>query len=201
MAERFTKAEYLKLKSELDTVKKSKDVLEERQKELNSVYIGLLKELKDLEKKHNKNLKELKAIVDKISDKYILNELYPDIYLQGEVVAHIEKGLFMNKGYVKLKDVEWPILKGGGISHPLKEELMEKVKAVVESGGELDEYVKKAEVVFDEIKRITHKVAYLENDLIPKMKKKLKKMERLFDERRHDEMLKLKRFMERGKKK
>ncbi len=198
MTQRFTKTELIKLKNEYTSVKEAKKILEERVRELRVKYMALIKQIKHRADAYNQKLKALHDEIMEIAERYMLFEVERDARIQGEADVRVVLNLFMNKQLLSLQEVNFPILKGDAVSSILKKNAQDKLKDLLNAGKELDELVKKANIMESEIERLSRKVGYLENVFLPKIKRQIKQMENAFSQRRRDELQKMKKAIKKG---
>ncbi len=200
MVEKYTKSELIKLRKELKTLTNSKRLLEERKKELYRLFRSMLKELAIREAEYNSQLAKVKDSVLTVAAQHNYMEIVDDASIQPQAVCTVSNQVYMKGVFVEGGSVDFPDLKGQFVSQGLKRAFLAEFKSLIALGIRLDSIVKKVVVVKDELKNVSRKQGYIENILIPRVEGNIKIIERMFEERRREELIKVKRFKKKGVK-
>ena len=112
--------------------------------------------------------------------------------------ARSSNQVYMKGVFSEAEKVEYPDLKGEFVSQGLKRAFLGELTQLVTLGIGLDSLVKKTAIVKEEIKSVSRKLGYIESILIPRVEGNIKTIERMFEERRREELTKVKKFKEKG---
>jgi vacuolar-type H+-ATPase subunit D/Vma8 len=200
MVEKYTKSELIRLRKELEALTDSKRLLEERKKELYRLFRGMLKELEGREKAYNAQLSKTRDALLGIARRHDYLEIADDASIQPQAVCVVSNQVYMKGVYAGGDSIDFPDLKGQFVSESLKRAYLGEMKALIGLGMSLDTLVKKAVIVKEEMKSVSRKLGYIQNILIPRVEENIKKIEHMFEERRREELIKVKKFKEKGKK-
>ena len=198
MVEKYTKSELIKLRKDLKTLANSKRLLEERKKEIYRLFRSMLKELEGREKEYDTQLNRVRDSVLNIAARHDYMEVMDDAAIQPQAVCAVSDQVYIKGAFVEGGTVDFPDLKGQFVSQGLKRAFVAELKSLAALGVGLDSIVKKAVIVKDELKSVSRKQGYIENILIPRVEGNIKIIERMFEERRREDLIKVKRF--KGKK-
>ncbi len=200
MAEKYTKSELIKLKKGLSTLKESRQMLEERKKELYRLFRQMLAELHKREPEYDAQLGKVRDALLSVAKAHDYMEVSDDASIQPQGLCTLSEEVYMKGAYTTCEKMDFPDLKGRFVSQGLKSTFVDQLKALIPMGIALDALVKKASITRDEMKSVSRKLGYLQNIVIPRMEADIRAIEAMFEERRREELIKIKKFKKREKK-
>ncbi|RME80079.1 MAG: hypothetical protein D6769_00555, partial [Methanobacteriota archaeon] len=145
--ERLTKSKLIELKKKLKMLEESKSLLEERKKQLAAVRKKMILTLTDMASEYNKSLTSFKELSRRFMDNYSISELIDDGIRGGNSIGQTKIRKYLGKIYTTLDRGELAEPKGDSISLVEKRELLKIVGELLDSGGKLDEMVKRVKII------------------------------------------------------
>jgi vacuolar-type H+-ATPase subunit D/Vma8 len=200
MVEKYTKSELIRLRKELKALANSQRLLEERKKELYRLFRSMLKELSSREADYNAQLGRVRDSILGIAGQHSYMEIADDASIQPQAVCTVSSQAYMKGVFFEGGKVEYPDLKGQFVSPTLKRSFLAEFSLLVTDGIAMDSLVKKAVIAREEMRAVSRKLGYIQTILIPRVEGNIRTIEHIFEERRRDELIKVKKFKGKDKR-